>query len=231
MKDPKFIHNAEKNESKYFTPDERLVEWIAKRLDLERQRDEFESKKSAGGKISGKLYREIKASGARKTEILDDIIFKSLANLIYFFEAIYQNPELDELFEKDIIELFDPRRVKQDINLVNQRMNTSSLAFRKNNLSRLVFTALTIPNTKMKKKGPLTDFRITLLYQLQSIIRDRVSDILRREHGMTSVITEKAQGEFYDMLRWLALIAGPAAEEVKEKHNRIIEVKLTKLIN
>jgi hypothetical protein len=229
--DTQNVNKAEKKGEKHFYPNERLTEWITERLDLERKRTEFESTKKAGEKLSKKLYKEIKASGARKTEILDDIIFQSMANLIYFFQAIYESPQLNELFEKDVIELLDPRRVREDINLVNGRMNSSGLAFRQNNFARLVLTALTIPNAKMKKKGPLTDFRIALLYQLQSIIRDKVEDILRRDHGWSGHITLKAGEEFYDTLRWLALIAEAAAEEVKDEHNRVIDVQPMKLTN
>lgn len=223
-KDTKNTHKAENIIPKYIHPEDKLVDWFSERHSLEEKRGKFESRKKAGEKLPSSLYKAIKSSSARKTEILDSIVFQSMANLLYFFDQIDNYPQLSGLFEKDIIELLDPRYVQEDINHFNKTKITSAYVFSINNFARLILTALKIPETKMKGDGPITDFRIALLYQLQSVARELVLDILIRDYGSSSVITMKAEEDFSNSLKWLTFIATAAAQEMDREHNREIQM-------
>ncbi len=218
IKDTKNTHKAQYQSTKYIPPDEKLVEWFEERLRLE---DEKKSKEKAGGKSTTRLYKEMKSSSARKSNILDLIVFPSMANLVYFFGRIHENPQLNKLFEKDITELLDPTFVEEDIHNFETEHDTSADVFRSNAFARLVLTALKIPDEKIyfNGSGPITDFRIALLYQLQSIVRDLVQDVVIRDYGPTGTIAVKVREDFSDALKWLTFIANAAVREERGKHH------------
>jgi hypothetical protein len=56
-------------------------------------------------KITVTDERDIKLNDGRKRIVLDNYIFKSMANLIYFFEFINDHPDLINKFDKDIEDL------------------------------------------------------------------------------------------------------------------------------
>lgn len=219
-KDTKSRHESKSVETRYFQPDEELTDFMQKRLELEQERDKLLSKKSAGAKLPNKFYKAIKSSGSRKSEILNDIIFPSMTNLIYFFEQICHHAELDSVFETDLIELLDPSWVNQDMDTLNKE--TTARIFSTNNFARLVLTVLKIPERNMTYDKPLINFRIALLYQLQSIIRELVRDILAHDYGSSGAIAQKVDEDFYETLRWLTFIAKASADAVEVTNRRQI---------
>lgn len=222
-KDTNSTSKANNNKKKYFVPDETLINWTSERLGLENERNEFDMKKSAGEKLSTRWYTAMKSSGARKADILDEIIFPSLANLIYFSEAIKSNPKLDELFESDEIELFGSKLVEGDISFLEKGGDPSSSKFYQNNLARFISNILTIDKSKVKEHLVLQDFRLSLFYQVQSIIRDMVKEILK-EYGSIQIF--KSAGEDFDnTLRWLAFIAKSSSEKSDFEYKREIRIE------
>lgn len=62
-------------------------------------------KKKEGGKITVTDEREIRMNDDRKVYVLNNHLFRSMANLIYFFEFLDRNPELIDKFLDDIEDL------------------------------------------------------------------------------------------------------------------------------
>jgi len=175
-----------------------------------------------GQKPTKSFHSKIKSSGARKAEFLDEIIFPSMANLIYFLEALEISPTLKKLFEKDLIKLLDPRFVKDEAKGMEMGMNFSSYAFRWNNLARLVSKAVSLNYTTDKEEKSVKNFRIALIYQLQTIIRDEVYYIFKKQFGFMGQVTKSATKDFDNTIGWLALAAKSISEEFDKEPDRAI---------
>ena len=81
----------------------KLEEYLIEALRL--QKAEEENSKEPGSKVSNKHDREKLKNQNDKVDVLNKIIFPSMANLIYLFEFINKHPELTILLNKDIDEL------------------------------------------------------------------------------------------------------------------------------
>jgi hypothetical protein len=81
----------------------KLEEYLIETLRL--QNAEEENSKEPGNKISNKHKREKVKNQNVKVDVLDKIIFPSMANLIYLFEYMNKHHELDKILNKDIDEL------------------------------------------------------------------------------------------------------------------------------
>ena len=76
-----------------------------------RQRLQFE-KRRVNEKLAGKELKEddeYQRLKKRKTDVLDRI-FRSMANLVFFFQCIAEHPEMAEVFDDDIKDLLGIRR-------------------------------------------------------------------------------------------------------------------------
>lgn len=107
-----------------------LVDYLKDTLDLEK----IKLKKLDGGKITKTDDDAIIANNDRKRGILKTHIFKSLANLVYFFEFLNLYPELIYKFDEDIADLLGlkgagPRNPKGEglIRLLIAILNEGSL--------------------------------------------------------------------------------------------------------
>ncbi len=220
MKSTKSTHKTISKFPKYSQPDEELVSWFHERLELEKEKTQFQPRIKGGGKLPISLQKKLNRSAARKTELLDDVIFRSLANLIYFFEVQSRAPRLRKLFEKDVIDLLDPRFVDKNVENMSMGLNTTSYAFRTNSLSRLISTALAIDDRNIKNGTIVKDFRIALLFQLQMIIRDYVDRVFSIEFGFSNQIAKSAKIDFDKTVGWLALIAKSSSEDSEKELDR-----------
>ncbi len=202
---------------KYTCPHPDLIDWFQKRLVLEHERKEFGK---LGQKPTNSFQNRLKSSGARKAELLDEIIFSSMANLVFFLEALEISPSLKTLFEKDLIKLFDPRFSKDDAKIREMGINTSSYRFRWNNLARLVsnILSLDIGTSQVISRN----FRVALIYQMQSIIRDETKRLLDTEYGFTGQITKAALKDFDSTMGWLALLAKSVSEDAEKEPDRAL---------
>ncbi len=192
------------NEIKFYNPDKELVEWVQKRILLEQKRREYEKRKSKKN-LPKDFQNELKSSGARKSEILNNKIFPSMANLIFFFEALMVSSSLRHLLHKDIIKLLDPRKSKSMAEVGQTGMNFQGVAFRNSNLARLVRTALSLEIPKAKERS-MPDFRIGILFQLQTIIRDEIYRYLTHVYGFSSQITKSVTENLDNSVGWLGMI-------------------------
>ena len=142
-------------ETNGYVADELVVNYMQKKLRFERRRmsEELRGKEL----VENKEYSSLKK---RKTDVLDRI-FRSMANLIFFFQCIAEYSELAEVFDDDIKNLLGIRRKdpqKQGLGFVFLELMLSIIKVEKQSLDE--------QNEK--------DFRLHLTHLLQTIIVDKV---------------------------------------------------------
>lgn len=208
--------------TKYGQPDEDLVSWFYERLELEKERKQYQHTIKGGGKLPNSLQKKLNTSAARKGELLNDIIFPSLANLIYFFEGLTFSPNLTKVFEKDLVDLLDPRSSKKsaDDRIKGLGMNTTYV-FHKNNLARLIAAIVQVDSLMIQgKEKPPKDFRYALMYQIMSIIHDKMQHFFTDEYGWVNQITISAHNDLGAVLGWMALVASVSNDKSEQKQDR-----------
>jgi len=65
--------------------------------------------KEEGQTMAGHIDKELRRLDRKKVYYLNNVIFPSMANIVYFLEAISKNPELQEEFDDDLKDLFGLR--------------------------------------------------------------------------------------------------------------------------
>lgn len=197
------------NKPKSYIPDESLVSFIQEWLQIHKKRAKLTRE---GREISDEEKKKIRKLDRMKVHYLDNTIFPAMANLVYFFEAIGSSKMLSDAFEDEVIELVSPGNVKSAAKSVDG-MRFSSSQFERNNLARLIIAILKTPRTK--KKSPPSKFRISLMYQLQTIVGDSMDELLMQEYSY-SQIWKSAMDDYGKMKGWLALLAR-STEDYKRK--------------
>lgn len=94
--------NKKTTESKFLYHDS-LEDYLKKKLVIER---DIKMKEETKTPITETDRKVIRNNDDMKVRTLNNHIFRSMANLIYFFEFINKHHELDGVFDKDIEELF-----------------------------------------------------------------------------------------------------------------------------
>jgi hypothetical protein len=89
------------SENRYL--DDGLITYMKQRLQLDKEEDE---RIAAGRDKSPEMITRGKELSDDKGEILDEVIFPAMANLLLFFRVIAQYPDLRSRFDRDIKELF-----------------------------------------------------------------------------------------------------------------------------
>src|SRR6478736_5661636 len=111
----KMVAQSISNRTKSYPLDAKLIKYMHEKSQLQQKKEKINA---AGKKKLSKEDRE-KLEGIEtrltslkndKTRILHKIIFPSMANLCFFFEAVAQSPQLQENFASDIIQLLGIRR-------------------------------------------------------------------------------------------------------------------------
>jgi len=221
MKDNKSGHEAKNKSPKYYNPDSALIDWFQQRLELEEERSIFSKVKAkAGKKLPNTFNSKIKESAAKKSLLLDKIIFPSMTNLIYFFECVNSTPKMKELFERDLINLLDLRKVKDSVELADQGGKPWIHTFEENNFSRLILNVVSL-DSEWKDK---IDFRVAVLYQLQLIINAKVERLMKNEFGSEGQIAKSSKEDFDNVVGWLAMMAKSIPDDLEKDSNRKIVV-------
>lgn len=83
-----------------------LERYLKEKLRIEKLKTEADL---PGNKLSKNDLCEIRANDKNKVKVLDNHIFRSMANLVYFFEFINKHPELEGVFDDDVEDLFGLR--------------------------------------------------------------------------------------------------------------------------
>lgn len=217
MKNKNLKQSNSIGEGKSYIPDETIVNFIQGWLQLHKKKAVLAKD---GKELSEEDKKKIREFDRMKVYILDKFIFQSMANLIYFFEAIASSRRLSEAFEDEIAELLDPGRTREAAEFSGNNMRFNSMQFRSNNLARLIIAMLGIHQDRSDNRKPATDFRVGLMYQIQNIIGDMMDSLLSNEFS-TNQIWRSAMDDYSRMKGWLALLAR-SIEDYRDENDRKI---------
>jgi len=155
---------------------------------------------------------------AQKSKILDKV-FQSWADMIYFLESIAENPDLQDVFEKDLKELFEVKpdnKVKQlsplfGIELGGLRINETAFA-------RFIFACL-IPHD-----DEYENFRLKLLHTLQGIVYAKTDWMLTRSVDRFDIVKQSALDDMGKAFRWTYHYS-KSTKDYTEDPSRFIDFK------
>ncbi len=155
---------------------------------------------------------------AQKSKVLNKL-FQSWADIIYFLESIAENADLQEVFEKDLKELFEVKldhSVKQlsplfGVELGGMRIQETAFA-------RFVFASL-IPHMDDDDT-----FRLKLLHTLQSIVYAKTWWILTKSIDPNDIITKSTLEVMVKAFEWTYYISKSTRDYTKDA-SRYIDFK------
>ncbi len=152
----------------------------------------------------------------QKSKVLNKL-FQSWADLIYFVESTAENADLQEVFEKDLKELFEVKpahKVKQlsplfGVELGGMRIQETAFA-------RFVFASL-IPH-----EDDSENFRLKLLHTLQSIAYAKAWWILTRTIDRFDIVSKSALEDLQKAFEWTYHIS-KSTKDYTEDASRFIK--------
>jgi hypothetical protein len=148
-----------------------------------------------------------------KVELLNNYIFPSMSNLVFFFVSLSRYPKLREIFESDINDLLGIRLENPQ---ENSQENNYGFAFTKLIQSILIPGYGFISETKVCRK----DFRLRLNQILQDIVKSMVDLALIdiKDTAAYRIVMD----DFDRTIAWTKMLADCVNEaEVKRPHRRI----------
>lgn len=167
-----------------YTPHAEFVDFMRNFLHFLKNED-----KSLG---AGKKERNLRRM---KTHYLDKHVFPSMANIVFFFDAISMYPELQDEFELSIKDLLGIRRI-------SPRANNYAYVFQ-TLIHSIIYT---------KKGYNDSNFRLRLILELQKIIRQRILSLTVGTFGNDNVA--RHVNEDIDRAEaWTELVASKVDEE------------------
>jgi hypothetical protein len=132
------------------------------------QYQEVMNKLDAAGKITLEERHYLEKDGslrADKVKLLHEIIFPAMANLTFFFESVARHPELQEVFDRDIKDLFGVHRNIPPEKIHVDRPKYASM------FERLIDSMVTYDSkARPRELRDRKNFRIRLLSILQRIV-------------------------------------------------------------
>jgi hypothetical protein len=151
----------------HISEDDKIREYLDETLEVE----QYRIKKHQGKKLSVIEERKIKNNNDKKVRVLDNYIFRSMANLIYFFRFMIRHPHLMDRFGEDIEELLG---LKEDV---------GDVKFRSWGLEALINLILNYPSHPSDPYDKYLDdarfnFKRHLLPILQESIHSHVTTIM-----------------------------------------------------
>lgn len=152
-------------------PDSKLINIMQYKINELNEEDELKQK----GKKFGPSRK--KRLNATKSELMQNIIFPSMANLLYFFETVSKDKILQKWFQKDIIQLIGMKGYDQKFSEGEFENQKLIYKFSRNNIARLIKAISdSFDDTLHTKQDDRTnDALIGLyLYQVQTILAYKV---------------------------------------------------------
>ena len=153
---------------------------------------------------------------AQKSKVLNKL-FQSWADIIYFLESTAENADLQEVFEKDLKELFEVKpdyKVKQLSPLFGAEIG--GMRIQETAFARFVFASL-IPHDDDSE-----NFRLKLLHTLQSIVYAKAWWVLTRTIDPHDIITKSALEDLLKAFEWTYHIS-KSTKDYTEDTNRYIK--------
>lgn len=118
-----------------------------------------------------KLNKTKRNLDRRKVDVLDNYIFRSMANLIVFFDNLAQYPELRNIYEEDIKEL---------LGFIGQ----NSKKYEDNIVTRLLQSILTWDTNR----EPI-NFRLELMSSIQNVIYHKILNLTLMDENLGESVT------------------------------------------
>jgi len=214
----KIIRGLQKiDDEKGYIPDETLVNFIQDWLHIHKKRERLTKE---GKELHSEDKKKLRALDKKKVDYIDNMIFPALANLTYFFEAMAASPRLSKGFEDELEEILDPRKAKDAAAFSGNRMRMNSIQFRRNNFTRLVDAAISIPMKNYERGKPITDFRVGIMYQLLEVVGDNMDRVMSNEYS-SSQIWHSFHDDFKKMTGWMALLTRTVKDTPKEYDRKL----------
>ena len=85
-----------------YKPSQKLVEFMNEMLRTKQMKEQ-------GLTAAGDTHKALRQLERRKVHYLNNVIFPSMANVVYFLEMVSKNPELQEEFDDDVLDLLGLR--------------------------------------------------------------------------------------------------------------------------
>ena len=159
------------------------------------QKDQLDK---GGRKLDDKQKSRIKSLANEKVKVLDEIIFPSMANLTYFFDAIEKDPNLQDTFSSDVKDLLGVRRLMP---------TPSNYAF--------MFTSLV--EGIIGLSGRSEDFTLRLTHKLQEIIYQKAQHTSK--DGSYILETKDASFRIFEDIQRALVWTGLVASRVKDEYD------------
>jgi hypothetical protein len=221
------------NAKKCYVPARGLVSTIRDLLLFEQEKKSRENKINAGEKLTRIEKKQEEEEPAkvrllekRKVDILNQHVFPSMANLVVFLEYA-ANPELREIFEKDIQALFFGVSKKTiDDKIDAKKTDKDKAAADTDNANELyrfindrnVFYRFISAILALSKETELTDFRFILSDILQKEILDMIGSISLRKFNDDSLFHNVIMPDMARAAAWSSSLSRDArAHSVKMK--------------
>jgi len=154
---------------------------------------------------------------AQKSKILDKM-FQSWADMIYFLESIADNPDLQDVFEDDLKELFEvkpPHKVKQLSPLFGVDME--GIRMQETAFTRFVFASLIL------HEDETDNFRLNLLYELQSLIYAKTWWVMTQSFDPFDIIIKSALEDLQKALAWTYYLSKTTKDYTEEPPSRFLD--------
>jgi cellulose biosynthesis protein BcsQ len=193
---------AEAITTNYIDPDEHLITYFRKKLEIEGKADIF---RNAGKKLPPEIDSQKKSSNVMKAEILKKYIFPAMANLDFFFGAIAEYPKFQEIFEDDIKDLLGIRRYdpgKTDYGYMLQSLLASILIVGNEEYDN---------KTYLEHRG--LEFRLKLLHKLQQLIWLKYFPYIPKMFSDNPEVQKIIASDFNRIFGWTGLLAHPVRDE------------------
>jgi len=213
-------------EKKSYRSSIKLTEYMEKKLQHFKDLEKIESKKYAGEdleKLKNAVAKKYHNINNKKTRLLDGTILPSMANLIVFFEYLTKYPQLRELFEDDVKELFgyvrgDQKKFQERPAIIRRFISA-------------VFNSW--PLIKKDPKDPNSEyvqdpnnFRLDVIGDLQTELMNIITGLAREDFGGTFGVNEIVNTDMGRAVTWAKLYAQrytkskEAEEDYKTKPSR-----------
>lgn len=179
------MHDRRKSRKIYYKASKALSDGLDEILQFEylKQKKKIHNERLSPGeeKIRNKINRN-------KSYILDEIIFKSFANLLYFFEFVANHPLAQHLFQKDIRVMFGMEEIS------NKYFEPTKASI----ISELIYSAL------LHRNFEPTNFRMVLLDFMQDTISQHISLVSTKQLN-DEVSTHIVSQDMGRALTWVKL--------------------------
>jgi len=155
---------------------------------------------------------------AQKSKVLDKM-FHSWADLIYFLESIAENPELQDVFEKDLKDLFEVKPEHKEKQLSPLfGIELGGLRIKETAFARFIFASI-IPH-----EDDFDNFRLKLLHTLQSIVYAKTWWMLTQRIDSNDIIKKSALEDMGKAFQWTYHYSRTTGDYTKDP-SRFIDFK------